>query len=133
MNGDQQQKIKSAEAVIKDYGLLLAKIEPSVYGMPVSILPHDKDTIKDAIQLLLWELGSEAKELRDSLIQGYAFLAQFIPDNEADIVNRGQTALQSKDVAHQDLDNVEQATKIINNIKAEMETLLGDLRIFMTQ
>ena len=101
--------IEEAQSVLKDYGKVLARVTPASYGLPISLLPHDKGFIKTAIQTLLWEIGDSEPQLRDALVQGYVFLAQFIADTDAEIVARGQSTLRSVDLEHTDLEEADRA------------------------
>ncbi|MDH5407582.1 MAG: hypothetical protein OEZ33_01045 [Gammaproteobacteria bacterium] len=124
-------KIQAAEQILNDYGKILANITDMGYAHPVSLLPHTKDQIKDAIQLILKEIGDENKDLRNSLFEAYVVLAKFIPDEDVGIVEDGQTAItgEASDTSVEDVDN---AAKLINSIKLEMESLTEDLKIFLS-
>ena len=131
MNPEHEENLQQAQLIVNDYGNVLASLDGSVYGLPESSLPHDKDTIKSAIHLLLWELEGENSQICESLAQAYIYLAQFIPDEEARIVANGQMFLQSSDFDDEHIDQAEQAARIINRIKLEMEALLDDVKAFM--
>jgi len=127
-----EARVRAAEKVLTDYGAVLSEVEPSVSGLPVSLLPHDRDTIKEAIQLLLWELGDGDERLRDGLIQGYVFLGQFIPDHEAAIAARGQNVMRSGDPESNDWEQADQAARIANRIKLDMEALLQEITLLQS-
>ena len=131
MNQQHEQNLQQAQIIVNEYGKVLATLDGSVYGLPESSLPHAKDKIKSAIHLLLWELEGESSQVCESLAQAYIYLAQFIPDEEAAIVASGQTFLKSSDFDDEHIDEAEQAARIINRIKLEMEALLDDVRAFM--
>lgn len=131
MKPDYEQQLKQAQQIVNAYGKLLAQLDASHYGHPESSLPHDKDQIKSAIHLLLWELDGSDKTICDSLAQSYVYLAQFVPDDEAAIVARGQFFLSSSDFDESHLADADQAAKIVNKIKLEMEALIEDVRKFV--
>lgn len=131
MNPDYEQQLKNAQQVVNAYGKILAQIDASNYGHPVSLLPCDKDEIKSAIQLLLWELEGENEEISNSLAQSYVYLAQFIPDDEADIIAEGQRFLSSSNFDDDHIEEAGEAARIINRIKLEMEEMIVDVRKFM--
>ena len=123
--------LNSAERIIADYGHILASSEPTGYGMPVSLLPHNKDTIKDAIQLVLTSLGKDEPQIHESLIQGYVYLAQFIPDEDARIIDKSYRLLRQEHLNPQEMEDAQLAARIINGIKAEMENLMSDLALIL--
>lgn len=126
-----EAKIRAAEKILNEYGAVLSEVTPSISGLPASLLPHDRDTIKEAIQLLLWELGDGDERLRDGLIQGYVFLGQFIPDHEANIAAQGQQVLRSADPESDDWAQADQAARIANRIKLDMESLLEEITLLL--
>ncbi|MCB1577077.1 MAG: hypothetical protein KDI81_06985, partial [Xanthomonadales bacterium] len=75
-----------ATKVVSDYGKVLSQVEPGVYGLPESLLPHTRESIRFAILTLLRELGPEHPEVKEGLRQGYVYLAQFVADEDADTV-----------------------------------------------
>lgn len=131
MTDEYLDKLQMAEQILNDYGKLLASITDMGYAHPVSLLPHTKDQIKDAIQLILKEVGDANEDLRNSLFEAYVVLAKFIPDEDVGIVEDGQSAItgEASDTSVEDVDN---AAKLINNIKLEMEALTEDLKIFLS-
>jgi len=131
MNPDYEQQLKNAQQVVNAYGKILAQLDASNYGHPVSLLPFDKDEIKSAIQLLLWELEGESEEISNSLAQSYVYLAQFIPDDEADIIAEGQRFMSSSNFDDDHIEEAGEAARIINRIKLEMEEMIVDVRKFM--
>lgn len=131
MNNDHISKLKQADQITRDYGRLLGDITSAAYAHPGSLLPHSKDQIKDAIQLLLTEIGQDNAEVRNSLIEAYVLLAKFISEDDATILEKGRDALAKGAADSRFIEDADQATKIINNIKLEMENLMGDLKIFL--
>jgi len=131
VNQDHEAKLLAAQDIVTEYGHLLAQIDSTSYAHPLSRLPYDKDQIKSAIHLLLWELHGENQGISDSLAQSYVYLAQFIDDTEAATVARGQAVLQSSDLDPEELPYADEAAIIINRIKAEMENLMQDVKTFL--
>lgn len=126
-----EEMLRRAQTVVREYGNFLATANPTVYAIPVSSLPHPKQEIQDAIQLLLWEVGDADETVRNSLAEAYVFLAQFIPDADADVVSRGYGLLNSEKPEDADWELAERAAKLVNQIKLEMETRLDEIRVFM--
>lgn len=118
-----------AQTVLADYGGVLAHFRDAPYGIPESRLPHPKSAIKQAIHCLLLELDGRNSELSQSLIEGYALLAQFIPDQDVETLHRGQRALRSGDPSHADWADAASSSRILTAIKLEMETLLQEIRL----
>ena len=116
-------KIKLAERILNDYCQVLDLADVSLYGVPDSLLQYSKTQIKQAIRTALADLQNDEADLRESLILSYLHLAQFIPEEQADITRRGQEAILSGDMNHPDMQHGEEAIRIINGIKHEMEEL----------
>ena len=131
MNQDHEQNLNTAQDIVTEYGHLLAQLDSNSYAHPLSRLPYDKDEIKSAIHLLLWELHGQNQNISNSLAQSYVYLAQFIDDTEAETVARGQAVLQSSDLDPEELIYADQAVVIINRIKVEMENLMQDIKTFL--
>ena len=123
--------INQAHIIVGNYGKLLASIEPSIYGTPQSSLPYNKEEIKEAIQVILISLGKENPEIKDSLIQAYVYLAQFIADEDAAVAQNGKAVLESSHHEQQVLELANQAIRIISGIKAEMENLMAEIRLLV--
>ena len=125
------RQIKVAEKIINDYCQVIQITDVSLYGMPISLLQYSKTQIKQAIFTALAELHVDEIDLRESLIHSYLHLAQFIPDDQAEITQRGQEAILSGDINHPDLAIGEQAVRIINDIKSEMEVLKSEVNEYI--
>jgi hypothetical protein len=110
---------------------VLVELGTACYAHPRSRLPCDKEKIKSAIHVLLWELQGQEPAICNSLAQSYVYLAQFIDDDEAAIVARGEAVLQSSDLDPEELRFADQAAPIIDRIKAEMEELMADVKAFL--
>ncbi len=124
--------LSNAERILADYGRTLANNQLSGYGMPISLLPYSKDSIKDAIQLVLTTLGQTEPQVHEGLIHGYVYLAQFIPDEDARLVDRSYAVMTKEQLNNEELEEVQQAAKIINSIKAEMENLMTDISLLVS-
>ena len=131
MNQDHEQNLQAAQDIVTEYGHLLAQLDSNSYAHPLSRLPYDKDAIKSAIHLLLWELHGQNQNISNSLAQSYVYLAQFIDDTEAETVARGQAELESSDLDPEERIYADQAVFIINRIKVEMENLMQDIKTFL--
>jgi len=116
-----------ATKVVRDYGKVLAEVIPGVHGLPESLLPHSKAQIRSAIFMLLENLEPEHTALKESLARGYVYLAQFVPDHDAQVLERRNEAPAVS--ANVDA-NSESAMRLINRIKLDMERALEDLRAF---
>ena len=114
-----------ATKVVTDYGKVLAQVMPGVHGLPESLLPYSKPQIRSAIAMLLENLEPEHTALKESLARGYVYLAQFVPDADAEVLGRGG----QRDSRQVDASN-ESAMRLINRIKLDMERALEELRAF---
>ena len=112
-----------ATRMVRDYGKVLAGLRPEVYGLPESLLPHPKERLRDALRLLLTSVPLDQPELREGLLRGYVYLAQFVPDAEAALIARGQMLLGG---VGGDGQEAEPAMRAINRIKLAMETALEE-------
>ncbi len=112
-----------ATRMVSDYGKVLAGLRPEVYGLPESLLPHPKERLRDALRLLLTSVPLDQPELREGLLRGYVYLAQFVPDAEAALIARGQMLLGG---GSGDGHEAEQAMRAINRIKLAMESSLEE-------
>lgn len=115
-----------ATKVVSDYGKVLSQVEPGVYGLPESLLPHAREAIRFAILTLLRQLGPDHPEVKEGLRHGYVYLAQFVADEEADLVSRGQASVS----AGADDASAEPAMRIINRIKLDMERAVEEMRAY---
>ena len=125
--------LKLAEKIINDYGQVLQSEDTSVYAKPISRLHYSKDQIKNALLAALAELDLEEIDFRETLIHGYVHLAQFVPDEQAEIAARGQKAITSGDMNHPDMGDADEAVRIINDIKLDMEALSQEVSSLLHQ
>lgn len=133
--------IEQAEIIVGEYGKLLSGTEPSIYGIPLSLLPYEKEQIKIAIQTLILAVNKEDQKIHDGLIQAYVYLAQFIEDEKVDIAEQGRIILEKEaseqdkeDATPQNTDDLElanQAVQTINKIKTEMENLMNEISLLI--
>ena len=121
--------LDEAQIILKDYGSLLSGTQPSVYGLPESLLPHDKSTIKSAIKSLLESEELNDAKIRSSLIESYVFLAHFISDYDARLIADIQKNWESSCLGNIDLERSQAANNIVNSIKLEMERLLNEVEL----
>lgn len=131
--------IEQAEIIVSEYGKLLSTTSPSIYGIPISTLPFDKEEIKIAIQMFILAVDKKDTNIQDSLSQAYVYLAQFIPDDKVKIAEEGRNILELENInnekmEHQNTDDLElanQALQTINEIKIEMESLMSEIRLLI--
>lgn len=131
MDEQSIDNLEIANRIVSAYGDVLAQIVQVNTALPASLLPHPKAEIKQAIQTLLWEIDDMDQSLRNSLVQAFVFLEQFISDNKVKIVTRGQAAIQSADPKHPDWQYADEAGRIITQIKINMEDAMQDMRIYL--
>ena len=128
--------IEEAEIIVSNYGKFLSSIEPSIYGIAMSRLPHNKEIIKTAIQTLVLAIDKNDEKIQNGLTQAYVYLAQFIDDEKAEIAEHGRTILE-KETPEQTEENTEnleianQAVQTINSIKSDMENLMNEIRLLI--
>jgi len=127
------QSIQDANTILKKYGKILSGFDQSSYGIPDSKLPCDKMEIKNAIQLLLLELGSDNSQLQEGLISGYAILAQFIPDEKITILLKANNIFGNDTIDKTSYEIAKQASQIINAIKIEMEELMNEIQLYVSK
>jgi len=116
-----------ATKVVTDYGKVLAQVQPGVHGLPESLLPHTKEQIRGAIFMLLENLEPEHSALKESLARGYVYLAQFVPDADAQVLAEfSESGPGIADIGP----GSEPAMRMINRIKLDMERALEELQAF---
>lgn len=126
----ETSNIKKAEYIVHAYGELLADLDEVATAYPVSLLPFEKDSIRQAILSLFWEIDEMAPEIRTGLSSAYVFLEQFIPDRQYGTLVKGQAAIKSGDVNHHDWIFAADANQIMVQIKTAMENALSDMQLF---
>lgn len=122
---------EQAEIIVSEYGQLLSTTKPSVYGIPISQLPYEKEQIKMAIQALILAVDKNDTKIQDGLTQAYVYLAQFIEDEKVTIAEKGRNVLEKETVEKniEDLELANQAVQTINSIKSDMENLMNEIRL----
>jgi len=128
-----QQQLEFADKVITAYGNVLASMEPSFYGLPLSKLPYTITEIKDAIYCLLNTIDDENHEIKDGLINAYMYLGQFVTDDEILTVQQALGSLKETSKASEDTNDIEQAGFITSKIKLRMESNLEEIQLFLSQ
>lgn len=124
---------EQAETIVSEYGKLLSVTKPSIYGIPISLLPYEKEQIKIAIQKLLLAIDEKDYKIQDGLIQAYVYLAQFIEDDAVKIAETGRKILE-KETTEKNIEGLElanQAVQTINGIKSDMESLMNEVRLLV--
>jgi hypothetical protein len=118
-----------ATKVVDDYGKILNGLDAALYGQPLSSLPHAKASIREAILTLFEQGDSLPPEIREGLIHGFVYLAQFVPDDEARMIAEGQQHLREDGMPGEDAPAIAvQALIVINRIKLEMESALEEIQ-----
>ncbi len=125
--------IQTANTILKKYGKVLSLYDQSSYGIPLSKLPYKKIEIKNAIQILLLELGSENSKLQEGLITGYVILAQFIADEKITILLNANNVFNNDSIDKTSCETAEQASHIINSIKLDMEELMNEVKLYISR
>ena len=118
-----------ATRVAEDFSHVLSSLDRTAYGYPESKLPHSKDRIREALALLLENVGDHA--VAESLAQAYVYLAQFVPDADAALIQRSQDLLSGDAQAASDgagYDDAATAMRKINDIKLAMERAVEEVR-----
>ncbi len=123
--------LEDAQRLVNAYGRVLAGLDEAAYAHPRSKLPAPPDRIMAAIHRLLDFLEDADAEVSRSLAQSYIYLAQFVDDEEAATVARGQAAMRAQPPEPAELPYADEAARIINRIKLEMENLLQDVQIYL--
>lgn len=127
-----------AERIINEYGAVLERTSSMTYGVPETLLPFDKDIIKQAIRVILAFLKTNPRTLGEGLNQyienlkiGYMSLAEFIPAEDARIAAAANTALLTGDVNHPNWGLVERGQEILSENLARRKVLSDELAGFL--
>ncbi|MBL8245759.1 MAG: hypothetical protein JNL89_16305 [Rhodanobacteraceae bacterium] len=116
-----------AGKILRDYGKVLGEIEPGCAALPRSFLPHPRGAIQEATLRVLATLSPGDDALRDALIRGFVFLAQFVDDDDAERVAEGQAQMDALALdagAEPQSPQALEALRVVNQIKVEMEQAL---------
>ena len=126
--------IGKAIKIVKEYGRILReKPIKNVHGRLMSLLPHDKDTIKEAIKVELIYAGTaeprDEKMIR-SLKLGFLQLASFLPDEKVVPTFNVDDTLDSDDVCHNYYKYLDGSKKVSNHILEQTSVLVEELDRF---
>jgi len=123
--------LEKAIEIVKEYGRVLRE-QPikNVQGRLLSLLPHDKDTIKEAIKVELMYAGTA--EPRDekmfrTLQLSFLQLASFLSDDEVIPEFDVEDALESDDVCHNYFKYLDRSEKVSNHILEQTSVLVSEL------
>lgn len=126
--------LEKAIEIVKEYGRVLRE-QPikNVQGRSMSLLPHNKDTIKEAIKVELMYAGTA--EPRDekmfrTLQLGFIQLASFLPDDEVVPEFVVDEAIDSDDVCHNYFKYLDRSEKVSNHILEQTSVLVDELDKF---
>ena len=126
--------LENAIKIVKEYGNILNE-QPikNVQGRFISLLPHDKDTIKEAVKVELMYIGTAEprdEKMFGTLQLGFLQLASFLPDDE--VVSRFDigNALESDDVCHNYFQYLDKCEKVSNHILEQTSILVNELDKF---
>ncbi len=126
--------LENAIKIVKEYGIMLRE-QPikNVHGRFKSLLPHDKETIKEAIKVELIYVGTA--EPRDemmfgSLQLGFLQLASFLPDDEVVPTFGIVGTIESNDVCHDYLQYLARSEQISKHILEQTSILANELNKF---
>lgn len=126
--------IEKAIKVVKEYGRILReKPIKNVQGRLMSLLPHDKDTIKEAIKVELIYAGTAEprdKKMIRSLKLGFLQLASFLPDEKVVPTFNVDDTLESDDVCHNYYKYLDGSEKVSNHILEQTSVLVEELDEF---
>lgn len=126
--------LENAIKIVKEYGNILSE-QPikNVQGRFLSLLPHDKDTIKEAIKVELMYIGTA--EPRDEKMFGtlqlsFLQLASFLPDGEVVPAFDVEDAIESDDVCQNYFQYLNRSEKVSNHILEQTSILVNELDKF---
>ena len=126
--------LENAIKIVKEYGNILNE-QPikNAQGRVISLLLHDKDTIKEAIKVELMYIGTAEprdKKMFGTLQLGFLQLASFLPDDEVVSTFDIGNALESDDVCHNYFQYLDKCEKISNHILEQTSILVNELDKF---
>ncbi len=126
--------LENAIKIVKEYGNILNE-QPikNVQGRFISLLPHDKDTIKEAIKVELMYIGTAEprdEKMFGTLQLGFLQLASFLPDDEVVPTFDVGNALESGDVCHNYFQYLDKCEKVSNHILEQTSILVNELDKF---
>ncbi|MGR3175216.1 MAG: hypothetical protein ACUZ8N_11560 [Candidatus Scalindua sp.] len=126
--------IEKAIKIVKEYGRILRE-QPikNVQGRLMSLLPYDKDTIKEAIKVELMYAGTaepQDKKMIRTLKLAFLQLASFLPDEKVVPEFDIDDALDSDDVCHNYYKYLDGSEKVSNHILEQTSKLVEELDKF---
>ncbi|MBT3880857.1 MAG: hypothetical protein HON76_10895 [Candidatus Scalindua sp.] len=126
--------LENAIKIVKEYGNILRE-QPikNVQGRLMSLLPNDKETIKEAIKVELMYAGTaEPKDEKvfRTLQLGFLQLASFLPDHKVVPTFNVGNALESDDVCHNYFKYLDRSEKVSNHILEQTSVLVDELDKF---
>ena len=126
--------LERAIKIVGEYGKILNE-QPikNVQGRFISLLPHDKDTIKEAIKVELMYVGTAEPrddEMFGTLQLSFLQLASFLPDDEVVPAFDVGLALESDDVCHNYFQYIDRSKKVSNHILEQTSILVSELDKF---
>jgi|TARA_B100001964_G_scaffold185784_1_gene206192 hypothetical protein len=126
--------LENAIKIVKEYGNILNE-QPikNVQGRFISLLPHDKDTIKEAVKVELMYIGTAEprdEKMFGTLQLGFLQLASFLPDDEVVSIFDIGNALESDDVCHNYFQYLDKCEKVSNHILEQTSILVNELDKF---
>jgi hypothetical protein len=129
-----------AERIINEYGAVLERTSSMTYGVSETLLPFDKDIIKQVFRIVLAFLKTNPKTLGEDMAQhieqlkvGYMFLATFIAAEDARIAAAANAALLSGDVNHPSWCLVDRRQEILSESTAGMKVLADEFTSFLNR
>ncbi len=126
--------LENAIKIVKEYGNILNE-QPikNVQGRLISLLPYDKDTIKEAIRVELMYVGTAEprdEKMFGTLQLGFLQLASFLPDDEVVSAFDVGNALESDDVCHNYFQYLDRCEKVSSHILEQTSILVNELDKF---
>ncbi len=126
--------LEHAIKIVKGYGRVLRE-QPikNVQGRLISLLPYDKDKIKEAIKVELMYAGTAGprdEKVFGTLQLGFLQLASFLPDDEVVPIFDVEDALESDDVCHNYFKYLVRSQKVSNHILEQTRVLVDELDKF---
>jgi len=126
--------LENAIKIVREYGRILnEQSSNNVHGRFISLLPHDKDTIKEAIKVELMYVGTAEPrddEMFGTLQLSFLQLSSFLPDDEVVPTFDVGNALESDDVCHNYFQYLDRSKKVSNHILEQTTILVGELDKF---
>lgn len=128
------KEFEKAQDIINDYGAVLQTASTMAYGVPESSLPHAKKEIKKAIKLtvlILSKMEPSAKTTIQQLKSAYTLLANFVPDEDAKLLAKGQDAFNSGDPSQIASEDAQKALKRTVQISEESQALSREFEDYL--